>query len=205
MPPIDVDGVLLTFQPGWQVQKIDETAWYRDGDVIGSRVKAVDVAASGPSGHWWIEVKNCHGHESDNRPRLNPGEPKPQQLVDTEAWIAAQGWDDLVEAKRRKLYVVDEVVQKVAGTIATLVAAERAPAAEARAAVVLPHAPAYRPGNALTVVLLLTWSLPDFPLLAKRLKLHMEQRLSAFNVTCFVVNETVTAPAQPWTAGRTLP
>lgn len=205
MPPINVDGVVLTFQPGWQVQKIDETAWYRDGDAIGSRVKAVDIAAFGPSGHWWIEVKNCHGHETDNRPRLNPGEPKPQELLDTEAWITAKGWNPSVEAKRRKLYVVDEVVQKVAGTIATLAAAERAPPAEGRAAGLLPHAHAFRPGNALTVVLLLTWSLPDFPLLAKRLKLHMEQRLSAFNVTCFVVNETVAAPAQPWAAGRIAP
>lgn len=205
MATLDVDGVSLTFQPGWKAQKIDESAWYRDGDAIGSRVKAVDVTAFGPSGHWWIEVKNCHGHETDNFPRLNPGEPKPQELQDTEAWITAKGWERVVEAKRRKPYIVDEVVQKVAGTIATLVAAERAPATEARAAQVLPIAKAYVPGTPLHVVLLLTWSLPDFGRLAMGLKHHMEQRLSAFNVTCYVVNESVTAPTQPWTAGRTAP
>lgn len=205
MGPLNVDGVLLTFQPGWQVLKIDEAAWYRDGNAIGSQVRAMDVTAFGPSGHWWIEVKNCHGHEVANYPRLQPSTPKPPELTDTENWIAAKGWDQLVEAKRKKLFVVDEVVQKVTGTIATLAAAERAPLTEPRAASVRPYAQGYLPGNQLTVVLLLTWSRPDFAALASRLKTAMEQRLHAFNVTCFVVNETVSAPAQPWSAGRIAP
>lgn len=205
MPPMDVDGVLLTFQPGWQVLKIDEAAWYRDGDAVGSQAKAMDVTAFGPSGHWWLEVKNCHGHEAENRPRLSPSEPKPKELAATESWIAGQGWANLVEAKRKKLYVVDEVVQKVVGTIATLAAAERAPSTEPRAAAVKSYAQGYQPGSPLTVVLLLTWSLPDFGALASRLKTSMEQRLRAFNVTCLVVNETLRSPAQPWTTGRTAP
>jgi hypothetical protein len=203
MDPIDVDGVSLTFQLGWQALKIDEAPWYRDGDAIGTQVKAVDVTAFGPAGHWWIEVKDCHGHEPANQPRLSPGDPKPAELVDTEVWIADKGWDHLVEAKRRKLFVVDEVVQKVAGTLATLAAADRAPVTEMRAAEVRPYAQAYMPGEPLTVVLLLTWSLPDFSRLASRLTAAMEQRLRAFNVTCLVVNEAVTAPAQPWRARRT--
>lgn len=205
MTLIDVDGVSLTFQPGWEVLKIDEADWYRDGKAIGGQLKAMDVTAFGPSGHWWIEVKNCHGHEEASYPRLRPGTPKPPELIDTEKWIAAQGWDQEVEAKRKKLFVVDEVVQKVAGTIATLAAAERAPLTEPRAASVRPYAQGYMVGNQLTVVLLLTWSCPDFAALASRLKTAMEQRLRAFNVTCFVVNETVLAPAQPWTAERIPP
>ena len=205
MDPIEVDGVWLTFQPGWQALKIDEAAWYRDGDAISTQVKAMDVTAFGPNGHWWVEVKNCHGHETDNRPRLSPSEPKSTELKKTEAWIITEGFGHLVEAKRRKLFVVDEVVQKVAGTIATLAAAERAPASETRAAEVKPYAQAYVPGTALTVVLLLTWSLPEFPRLARLLTTHMERRLRAFNVTCFVVNDTSTAPALPWTARRTAP
>lgn len=205
MNPINVDGVLLTFQPGWKVLKIDEAAWYRDGDAIGNQVKAMDVTAFGPSGHWWIEVKNCHGHEVANRPRLTPSDPKPTELTDTEKWIVERGWDQLVEVKRKKLFVVDEVVQKVAGTIASLAAAERAPLKELRATSVKPYAQGYMPGKQLTVVLLLTWSLPDFAVLASRLKTRMEQRLRAFDVTCFVVNETVSAPAQPWAAERIAP
>lgn len=205
MNPIDVDGVSLTFQPGWEMLKIDEAAWYREGNAMGGQVKAMDVTAFGPSGHWWIEVKNCHGHEVASYPRLRPGTPKPPELTDTENWIVEKGWGQLVEAKRKKLYVVDEVVQKVAGTIASLAAAERAPLTDPRAALVRPYAQGYMTGNQLTVVLLLTWSRPDFAVLASRLKTAMEQRLRAFNVTCFVVSETVSAPAQPWTAGRMAP
>ncbi|WP_157118906.1 hypothetical protein [Azohydromonas lata] len=203
------EGTLkLTFAAGWCAIKIDDTDWYRDGDAIANQVKAVDITAYGPQEpqeHWWIEIKDCFGHEQANRPRLVPNNPKPQELLDTEVWIKAKGWDDLVEAKRVKMFVVDEVVQKVAGTITTLAVASRAPTTESRAVAVQPYAKAFAPGVALKVVLFLTWSGPDFGVLASRLKTAMEQRLHAFNVTCLVVNETVTAPAQPWTVGRTAP
>lgn len=190
----------LTFDPAWQVVQIDKTPWYRDGDAIGSKVKAMDVTAHGPGGHWWIEVKDCLGYEADNLPRLAVDPPIEVKAVQT--WIDGQGLQPLVEAKRAKMFVADEVLQKVVGTIATLTAAARAPATDVRAVAVQSYAAAYAPTSPWKVVLLLTWGGPDYGRLASRLKTSLEQRLRTLNVSCFVINETASVPAQPWTVGR---
>lgn len=190
----------LTFDPGWQAVQIDKTAWYLGGKAIGSRVKAMDVTAHGPSGHWWIEVKDCVGYEKVNLPRLAVD--PPSQVKDTQAWVESKGWQQLVETKRAKMFVADEVLQKVAGTIATLTAAARAPTTDAHAVAVQPYAAAYAPNATWTVVLLLTWGGPDYGRLASLLKTALDQRLHAFNVSCFVINESLTAPAQPWKVVR---
>lgn len=196
-----IEGTLqLTFAAGWQAVQIDQTDWYRDSDAIGSQVKAMDVTAYGPEGHWWIEIKDCAGYEADNQPRL-AAEP-PQEVKATRTWIQGKGWGQRVEARRAKLFLADEVFHKVVGTMVSLSAASRAPVANTRAVAVQPYAAAYMPGTRWTVVLLLTWCGSDYGRLAGRLKTALEQRLRAFNVACFVVNETVVAPGQPWTVGR---
>lgn len=193
----------LTFQPGWQAVQIDKTAWYRDGTAIGSRVKAMDVTAYGPGGHWWIEVKDCVGYEKVNLPRLAVD--PPSQVKDTQALVESKGWQHLVEAKRAKMFVADEVLQKVAGTIVTLTAASRAPATDARAVAVQPYAGAYAPNTSWTVVLLLTWDRKDYGRLASLLTTALKQRLHAFNLSCMVINEFHTAPPLPWQVVRSAP
>lgn len=198
------EGTLqLTFNPDWHPIKFDETPWYAVSNLSAHGVKAMDITALGPDGHWWIEIKDCVGHEADNYPRLALA--PPPEVKATQTWANDQGWKPLVEAKRAKLFVADEVLQKVVGTVATLTAAARAPATDAHAAAVRPFVTAGTAGSKWSVVLLLTWDIPDYGRLAGRLKTALEQRLRAFNVSCHVVNETVTAPAQPWTAQRVTP
>lgn len=204
MAAITEDTLQLTFNPGWQAIKFDETPWYTSGNLSAHGVKAVDVTALGPNGqHWWIEIKDCVGYEAENLPRLTPN--SPPEVQDTQTWVKGQGWQSLVEAKRAKMFVADEVLQKVIGTVATLTAATRAPASNAHAAAVRPFVAAGLAGSQWNVVLLLTLNIPDYGRLASRLKTALEQRLRAFDVTCHVVNEVVTAPAQPWTVGRITP
>lgn len=201
MPTIREGHLQLVFPDGWQAIKFDDQPWYRID--IGSVVKAVDVMAFGPGGHWWIEIKDCMGTEAHNRPRLNPLDPA--EVGQTSAWIAGQGWQKQVRARRSKPFLVDEIAAKVEGTLTSLVAASRAPADSVRAAAVKPYLAAIEPGSRWTVVLLLTWGEADFGRLASLLKTKLEQRLRAFNVSCHVVNDTVAAPAQPWTVGRLMP
>lgn len=201
MPTLQEGRLQLSFPAGWQAIKFDDQAWYRQD--MGSHVKAVDITAFGPAGHWWIEIKDCAGAEPANRPRLSPAEPA--EVGRTKAWIAHNGWQPVVQARRRKPFLVDEIAAKVEGTLTALVAAARAPAANVNAATVQPFLAAVAPGAVWHVVLLLGWSEPDFGRLARLLKTKLEQRLHAFNIQCFVVNETVTAPAQPWTVGRISP
>lgn len=202
--PITEGRLQLTFAAGWSAVQIDKMPWYLDGNAMGSRVKAVDVTACGPEGHyWWIEIKDCDGHEADNQSRLTV-EP-PQEVKAAQSWIQGKGWGQLVEAKRARMFLADEVFQKIVGTMTSLSAACRAPATDIRAAAVQPHAAAFMPDAHWTVTLLLTWSGNDYRRLAGRLKTALEQRLHPFNVSCFVVNETLLAPAQPWTVRRTTP
>jgi hypothetical protein len=205
MEPMTEGTLQLTFNPGWHAIKFDETPWYAVSSNLSAHgVKAMDVTALGPGGHhWWIEIKDCVGYEADNLPRLalNP----PPEVKATQTWANDQGWKGRVEAKRAKLFVADEVLQKVVGTVATLTAAARAPATDAHAAAVRPFVAAGMAGSRWNVVLLLTWNIPDYGRLASRLKTALEQRLRAFDVTCHVVNENITAPALPWTVGRVTP
>ncbi|PXW92408.1 hypothetical protein C7444_12417 [Sphaerotilus hippei] len=204
MEPITEGTLQLTFNPGWHAIQFDKTPWYAVSHLNAHGVMAMDVTARGPDGHhWWIEIKDCVGYEADNLPRLaiDP----PSEVKATQTWANEQGWKGRVEAKRAKMFVADEVLQKVVGTVATLTAAARAPVTDAHAAAVRPFVAACMTGSRWNVVLLLTWNIPDYGRLASRLKTALEQRLRAFDVTCHVVNENITAPTLPWTVGRVTP
>ncbi len=94
----------LHFAEGWQAVKWDEQAWYRDSNALGSRIKGMDVVAIGPDGqHWWIELKDCLGYETENLPRLTAADPVQVQTVNT--WLKDNQLDQLVCAKRKKLFI----------------------------------------------------------------------------------------------------
>ncbi len=52
------------------------------------------------------------------------------------------------------------------------------------------------------IVLLVTWAPNDFKRLARLLTTKMAQRLAAFGVACFALNEHELAPGQPWSVHR---
>jgi hypothetical protein len=191
------------FPVPWMALKFDEAAWYQD--TIKTRVKAMDVVACHGASHWWVEVKDCKDFEADNLPRLSPNDPAAVDIVRT--WAQTQGHDRSVTVKRAKPFVVDEVAEKLEGTLISLAAAKRAGTVSANAAALLPFADVIDTTAQWSVVLLLTWnpSARDFGRLAMRLRDKLRKRLAAFNVQCFVLNESESAPQQPWTLSRVTP
>ena len=201
--PIHEGALRLDFPDPWLALKFDDTAWYRQA--MKSRVKAVDVIACRGQTHWWIEVKDCKGFEADNLPRLSPSDPAEVAVVRT--WAKSQGHDRAVSIQRAKQFVVDEVAEKLEGTLVSLMAAARADAQNADAQALLPFAHLLEGAAQWSVVLLLTWNpaARDFGRLAMRLRDKLRQRLAACNVQCFVLNESESAPHQPWTLTRVEP
>ena len=197
-----VEGRLrFDFPAPWQAVKFDDTAWYRE--TIKSRVKAVDIVAFHGDRHWWIEVKDCLGFEADNLPRLAAGEPAAVQTV--REWTESEGYKNLVLVKRAKPFIVDEVAEKLEGTLVSLAAARRAAESEKMpVAEVLPAAGVMAPEAEWTLVLLLTWKpeAKDFDRLAMRLRDKLDKRLAAFKLDCIVLNEHERAPNQPWRVTR---
>ena len=191
------------FPQPWLALKFDDAAWYRN--TIKTRVKAMDLVAYLDATHWWIEVKDCKGFEADNLPRLSPSDPAEVAVVRT--WAKSQGHDRAVSIQRAKQFVVDEVAEKLEGTLVSLMAAARADAQNADAQALLPFAHLLEGAAQWSVVLLLTWNpaARDFGRLAMRLRDKLRQRLAAYNVQCFVLNESESAPHQPWTVTRVEP
>lgn len=189
------------FPEPWLALKFDDSAWYRDR--MKSRVKAMDIVACHGDTHWWAEVKDCKGFEPDNQPRLSPNNDS-DEVVAVRAWVNSHGYGRAVTVKRAKPFVVDEVAEKLEGTLVSLAAAVRADTGQMDAAKVIPFAQVIGGEAQWSVVLLLTWDpdANDFPRLAIRLRDKLRQRLAAYKVQCFVLNENDVAPQQPWTLMR---
>ncbi len=198
--PIVEDQLSFDFPAPWIALKFDHTAWYRE--TIKTRVKAVDIVAFSGSRHWWIEVKDCLGFEPDNLPRLRPGDQPAVELA--RDWVESQGLQDYVAVRRTKPFIVDEVAEKLEGTLVSLAAAARAGTGQVQAAHVLPAAGVMYPQAEWSLVLLLIWNpaAKDFGRLALRLRDKLAKRLQAFNIECFVLNEAESAPQQPWRVAR---
>lgn len=189
------------FREHWQALKFDDTRWYRD--VMNSEVKAVDIVSVSQDGksHWWVEIKDCLGFEPDNHPRLSPTEAPEVGLV--RQWVKAQGHNRQVKVVRTKSFIVDEVAEKLEGTLVSMMAAVRN-TGDAKATEVIAKAGVLSPVVDWHVVLLLTWdpTARDFRRLAMRLREKLNTRLAAYRLECFVLNEADTAPNQPWTVTR---
>jgi len=199
MPDLDIEGKLtLSFPRGWKAIKFDDQAWYRDD--IKSQVKAVDVVAVRGTTCWWIEVKDCAGYEAENMPRLTQADPP--AVSKTREWIKKQALDKQVQVRRYKPFIVDELFEKFMGTMVCTAVAQRSCISSKNAADIKPYMVAMSDKVALNFVLLLTWGGADFKRLAKLLKSKMDQRMSAMNVSCFVVGENEQASGQPWRVCR---
>lgn len=201
MPKSVVEGRLkFDFPVPWLVLKFDDTLWYRE--IMKSRMKAVDVVACAGKSHWWVEVKDCLSFEAENLLRLLPSDPPEVAVV--RDWAKAQGHRDAVLIKRAKPFIVDEVAEKLEGTLLSLAVARRASATHTQAEELLPMAAVLDDGAQLSVVLPLTWDpeARDFGRLAMRLNDKLRQRLAAYQLECFVVNEGIPIPGQPWQLTR---
>ncbi|MEA5673162.1 hypothetical protein VA602_17665 [Pseudomonas sp. MH2] len=181
-------GLTFSFGAGWQAIKYDETAWYanqlRSG---GSGLKAMDILACKQNSHWWIEIKDCDGHETASTPRISPADPV--GVDQTRAWINTQTFAGSVKAQRKKLFIIDEVMQKFRDTLTSAVVAQRLRSAE-----LLPFIGPSHSNESLVIVLVLTWGLPDYARLASRLQQKLNTALVPYGMTGFVVNQNCQVP-----------
>lgn len=180
MQEISEGKLSLRFPADWQVIKYDASQWHTAR--MRSRLKAMDLLLRNPnSEHYWIEIKDCFGFETDSRPRLSPI--NSQELTDTKAWLVDKGFDGQIKAERKKPFIVDEVEAKLRETLAALMIAQRENDTELE-----PFQLIANNVKPLTAILLLTWDAKDFKRLATRLRPKLERRLQPYGVTCFVVN-----------------
>lgn len=101
-------GLNFSFGAGWQAIKYDDTAWYVNQ--MKRSIKAMDILACKQNSHWWIEIKDCDGYETANTPRMSPADPP--GVDQTRTWISTQTFADSVKAQRKKMFIIDEVMQK---------------------------------------------------------------------------------------------
>jgi hypothetical protein len=181
MTSIQENTLQLEFSNEWQAIKFDDHgSWHRKqfGDY-----KAVDVLAFHQKyGHYWIEIKDCEGYEQDNQPRLSPKEP--DELVQTRQWLEQQSFKEIVSAKRKKPFIIDELVEKVRDSLISVQIAQRLNEPSLQSF--------YIARKPIKIVLLLTWESKDFNRLASRLKTKLDQKMSKFGFTSLVVNQDFT-------------
>ncbi|QUG75634.1 hypothetical protein GKQ23_11810 [Erwinia sp. E602] len=182
MPDITEGKIKLAFPPTWQVMKYDECSWHKQHKA-GHGAHAMDVLAVGDDQtHWWIEIKDCEGFETDNRPRLSDA--SSPSLEKTRAWLVAENIDHEVRALRKKPFIIEEMLLKVRDTLAALSIAHR----QAEAAL-LPWNLFASPAPRWTVVLLLTWDVKDFKLIAKRIQTKLNTAFKGYGINVYVVNQ----------------
>lgn len=199
MLELDIEGKLkLSFPAGWQATKLDDEPWYRNE--MRSQLRAVDVVAVQGTTHWWIEVKDCLGYETENLPRFSPAEPA--AMGTARQLIAHNGLDKEVKVKRAKPFIIDELAEKIIGSMMCLTTAQRAAPGVVHAASLQPFASAAAAGTSWNIALFVTWAPTDFKRLAKLLTTKMSQRFDALGVACFALNEHELAPGQPWSVHR---
>ncbi|WLI06757.1 hypothetical protein PSH66_00030 [Pseudomonas sp. FP597] len=174
-------GLTFSFGTGWQAIKYDDTVWYVNH--MKRSIKAMDILACKQKKHWWIEIKDCDGFETANMPRMSPTDHPGIEL--TKTWIKTQAFADSVKAQRKKMFIVDEVMQKFRDTLTSAVVAQRLQNAE-----LLPFIAPSHNNEPLVIVLILTWGLPDYARLAARLQQKLNTALVPYGLTGFVVNET---------------
>ena len=84
---IDESGIVFDFDKNLTVDKFDDTSYYQNYFKKLTGGKGVDFILKSEDTLMLIEVKNCAGHETDNRWRLSPDNSKratTATVVDTE-------------------------------------------------------------------------------------------------------------------------
>jgi hypothetical protein len=183
MVEISEGKLKFTFPNNWNAIKYDEAHWHTRK--MKSQLKAMDILASKDDHHWWIEIKDCIGFETDNMPRLSPQEP--EEVGETRIWIKQKGWKPLVSANRKKPFIVDEITEKFRDTLFALACAQRTSEPEMAAYEVV------ETDKSLVVVLLLTWESREFKRLAIRLQDKLRTAFTPYAVEAYVTNETISA------------
>jgi hypothetical protein len=179
MPVITEDNLKFDFAVPISAVKYDDTRWKNEHF---GHYPAMDILARDHQQQWWIEIKDCAGAESNNRPRLSPAEPG--AVGRTRNWVDAEGLKTEVRVSRRKPFIIDELVQKLRSTLVGCTLAKVQAETEV--------SPFHLAENdaPLIVVLYLTWEGTDFGRLARGLSTKLEKALAPYGWQGFIVNDS---------------
>lgn len=200
MPEVTEGQLTFHFPTEWQAINYDAPNGFYKTVVQRAPLdfKAVDILARSPLDTFtWIEIKDCVGNEAENRPRFS-GEDS-SELIASKAWIKQQGWETQVIAKRAKLYLPDEVAQKVVDTLTGLVTSIR----QVDTTLENFHPNLYHQKLDIVLFLTLNDSPKDYKRLASRLSQAIRSRLHFLNINQVTVcNEQTIPPNVGWSVTR---
>lgn len=178
---IITEGTLqFEFASGWNAIKFDETQWHKKRSGYG--IKAMDILVQNGNRHWWIEIKDCEGYEGDNKPRLSESEP--DEVIQTKEWIKEKKWEKIVSVRRKKPFIIEEVIEKFQSTLVSLHIAKYANETDLSQFFFLCD-----DTESLKVILLLTWDAHEVKRLAQKLQQRLNTALQPYGLQGFVVNE----------------
>lgn len=189
-----VEGRLtLRFTEGWQAIDFDHSLWHTKQ--MKSTLKAMDILAVKDQQHWWIEIKDCLGFEVENRVRFTTSDPQEVKILREE--LKERSLGAILSVHRSKAFIVEEIMQKLRDTVASVVIAQRTSDME-----IAPYTAPTKSVAALTVVLLLTWDLKDYKRLARLLQQKLSNALAPYGIAGYVINEHVALPGFDVTVTR---
>lgn len=84
---IEESNMRFDFPDDRTTVKFDEELFYRNSFNKFPESKGVDFITDGKDLIVFIEVKNCRGHEGDNRWRIAPNNQKRKRILETEGMI----------------------------------------------------------------------------------------------------------------------
>lgn len=177
-----IEGSLeFVFPDNWAALKFDDNLWVR---TKFGHYQAMDIVATHNDYHWWIEIKDCEGHELINAPRLSPT--LLPELKETTDWLKNKSYEKIVRVSRRKPFIIDEVVEKMRDTLVSLSIAKKVGESSLSQFSQWSSSP-----QTLIIVLMLTWNITDFRRFARLLQQKLNMSLNSYGFTGFVINQNI--------------
>lgn len=179
MPVIIEDSLKFDFAEPIQAVKYDDTTWK---NTRFGHYPAMDILSRDHQQQCWIEIKDCADAEDENRPRLSPREP--DAVVRARGWVEAEGLKSEVRVLRKKLFIINELMEKLRSTLVGCTLAKIEADTE------VGHYHLAEDDSPLIVVLYLTWEGADFGRLARGLQTKLDKALVPYGWKGFIVNNS---------------
>jgi hypothetical protein len=192
-------ALVFEFPDDWETLKYDQKDGFYDKSVQKCQgTKAIDFLVLENNRQLWIEVKNFRGDAAANQLRLSPTENDVPGLVDTRNFVEEKQWKDQITVSRKKVFIADEIAQKVRDTCAGVLGAT------------LRDVPEFQPfsialQNKLPVHIILFLQQDeerdqavDFRGMAQRIADKIRQQLGFMNATVEVINQYTLSEHAQW-------
>ena len=192
-------SIVFEFPDDWETLKYDQEGGFHDQFVKKCQgTKAIDFLVLENNRQLWIEVKNFRGDAAANQLRLSRTENDVPGLVDTKKYVEEKQWKDQITVSRKKVFIGDEMAQKVRDTCAGVLGATLRDVPEFQ-----PFSIALQKRLPVHVILFLQQDEErdqaiDFPRMAQRIADKIRQQLGFMNATVEVINQYTLPEQAQW-------